>query len=109
MAIVSLLRLPLRSEPRERWAFVFEHDQRHRKASTVTSYLLDPMQNERWPGTKWHLDHQQAHRVMAAGNPSGTPPVSPTFGAILADSNLLNSRQRKWWEFLNHREHFIHQ
>lgn len=100
MAIVSLLRLP--SAPRERWAFVFEHNMAHRKQNPVTTYLLDPMRFVERPGSKWHLDHQQAHNAMAQGPP-------PIFGAILRDSNLSNQRQKKWWEFLNHQEHFLHQ
>lgn len=100
MAIVSLLRLPV--TPRERWAFVFEHNQAHLKQGGPTTYVLDPMRNENLPGTKWHLDHQQAHNTMASASPA-------TFGAILRDSNLFNLRQKKWWEFLNHQEHYLHQ
>ena len=104
MAIVSLLRLPSVREPRERWTFVFEHDQAHRRQQKRTiAYVLDPMLNEGLPGTKWHLDHQLAHRAM-----SGLT-APPTFGAVLQDSNLLSPRQTRWWEFLNHQEHFLHQ
>ena len=106
MAIVSLLRLPV--TPRERWAFVFEHDQAHRRwlrslqkrNKAQQTHLFDPMQNESLPGSKWHLDHQQAHNVMAA---------APATGQILADSNLNNLRQKAWWEFMNHQEHWRNQ
>lgn len=104
MAIASLLRLPTTRQ--EGWAFVFEHDQAHRrqtrKRNGVTTYLLDPMRNVNRPGSKWHLDHQQAHNAMAAGTP-------PELGQILRDSNLFNPLQRRWWEFMNHHEHTIHQ
>lgn len=99
MAIVSLQRLP--RTQREYWVFAFEHNMAHRKQGSATTYLLDPIRNVNRPGTKWHLDHQQAHNAMAAQAPT-------TFGAILRDSNLLNQRQRNWWEFLNHQEHYLH-
>lgn len=101
MAIVSLLRLP--TTPRERWAFIFEHDQAHRrKTRKPTSYVLDPMQNEGLPTSKWHLDHQQAHNQMNASLPG-------SIGQILSDSNLRNINQKTWWQFANHNEHYIDQ
>lgn len=104
MAIVSLLVLPSPGRLRDRVAFTFEHDQAHRRQNKnrVVPYVLDPMQNEGLPGTKWHLDHQLAHRAMVSAGP-------PDFGAILQDSNLLSPRQTRWWEFLNHQEHFLRQ
>ena len=99
MAIVSLLRLPLTEL--ERWAFTFEHDRAHRKSHGPTSYVLDPMRRENGPGSKWHLDHQQAHNRMAR------PP--PSVLTVLRDSNLFNLRQKTWWEFANHHEHFLNQ
>lgn len=95
MSIVSLLRLP--TTPRERLAFVFEHDQAHRRQNKRT-YLLYPMQNENRPGSKWHFDHQQAHNAMRRG-----PPPKTNF--ILMDSNLFRRRQKLWWEFTNYQEH----
>lgn len=100
MAIVSLLRLPL--TPRERMAFVFEHNMAHRKLNPITTYLLDPMLYENRPGSKWHLDHQQGHTEVTRG-----PPTAPT--ALLQDYNLFNLRQKKWWEFTNHYAHFLNQ
>lgn len=102
MAIVSLLRLPLTA--REGWAFVFEHDQAHRRQrrqqKLVTTYLFDPMRNVNRPGSKWHLDHQLAHNQIAAGPP-------PLTIQVLRDSIL--PRGKTWWEFTNHHEHYIHQ
>lgn len=99
MAIVSLQRLP--RTQRELNIFAFEHNIAHRRQAGPTSYLLDPIRNINRPATKWHLDHQQAHNGMAAGNPR-------TFGAILRDVNLSNLSQRAWWEFQNHLEHYLH-
>lgn len=97
--MVSLLRLPLTE--REGWAFVFEHDQAHRRQHPRTiSWLLDPMRAVSRPSSKWHLDHQQAHNQMAA-----KPPPVPA--QILLDSSL--PLQKAWWEFANHHEHYIHQ
>lgn len=96
MAIVSLMRLP--TTPREGWAFVFEHDQVHRKQSPKHIGQFDPMRNVSRPGSKWHLDHQQAHNEMATGQLS-------VQSWILADSNLFNLKQKTWWEFVNHQDH----
>lgn len=104
MAIVSLLRLP--QTPREHWAFVFEHDQAHRRwvrklqkqNKPQQTHLLDPMRRQGLPGSKWHLDHQLAHKEMA-------PP--PLTSQILIDSSL--PLQRAWWEFANHQEHWRNQ
>ena len=106
MAIVSLLRLPL--TVRERWAFVFEHDQAHRrwvrqlqkKKKPYQAHLFDPMLREGLPSSKWHLDHQNAHNAMTIGPP-------PATGQILIDSSL--PRERAWWEFANHHEHWRNQ
>lgn len=108
MGIVSLLRLPL--TVRERWSFVFEHDQAHRKWTRELqrkkrlhkARLLDPMRNENWPASKWHLDHQLAHNRVTAGLP-------PRTGQILVDSNLFRLQQKRWWEFVNHYEHYRNQ
>lgn len=98
MAIVTLLVLP--TTPRDRLAFVFEHDQAHRRSPSKVAYLLDPMQNEGIPGTKWHLDHQQAHNGLATGPP-------PEINSPIQDSNLMGRKMKPWWEFFNHQEHYL--
>lgn len=108
MAIVSLLQLPL--TVRARWAFVFEHDQAHRRWTRQLqkknlphmTRLFDPMQHENLPASLWHLNHQLAHQEVTTGPPSKT-------GQILADSNLFRLRQKRWWEFANHHEHWRNQ
>jgi hypothetical protein len=97
MAIVSLLHLPEDSPARE--AFVFEHLMAHRALGRVSvSLLLDPMQNEEVPASKWHLDHQTAHNQVRGAINSDQ---------ILRDSNLLDEEARIWWTFINHQEHML--
>ena len=88
--------------------FGFEHAMAHRELLgamapldrfSVIPYFVHP---QTLPSGGWRMDHQQAHNAMAA-----TP--SPLLEQILRDSNLFNPEQRKWWEFMNHHEHYIHQ
>jgi hypothetical protein len=103
MAIVSLLVLPSPSDEHAYKAFQFEHLMTHRAVLPKTpqatlSLLLDPMQYEWLPGSKWHLDHQQDHNVSRGKVNSDQ---------ILRDSNLFNEEQRLWWTFINHQEHTL--
>ena len=72
-------------------------------------YLLDPMQDISTPGSGWHLDHQQAHNDAMDYLPTefGASTVGLRIGGILRDYDLDDERQRKWWEFQNHMEHYV--
>jgi hypothetical protein len=103
MGNVNLLFLPIEEGP-ARHAFVWDHLQAHRdllaqrKTSGPLTLLLDPMQNEDLPASKWHVDHQEAHNNVRAGINSDQ---------ILRDSNLSDEEQRLWWTFINHQEHML--
>jgi hypothetical protein len=91
MTTVTLLHLP--DEERARQAFIFDHDQLHRHKTPT--YILDPLIDPNWPGSKWHQDHQIAQNKLGTGS------------FILRDTNLANANERAWWEFANHLEHYI--
>lgn len=102
---------------RDPW-FAFDHAMAHRNGLgvmapldrfSVVPYLLDPMSDISIPGGSWHLDHQQAHNDALANLPSqfGAATVGLHIGGILRDYDLDNTRQRLWWEFQNHQEHYV--
>jgi hypothetical protein len=103
MTIANLLVLPPPENRPARWAFIFDHQQAHlallpkgRSRPSTLPLVLDPMQNENLPGSKWHLDHQQAHN-NARGNIHSDQ--------ILRDSNLGDRTAALWWTFINLQEH----
>jgi hypothetical protein len=116
MARVSLLHMG--DGLGQRAAFEFEHAMAHRNALGVMSpltrfsvipYLIDPMQHGNRPAGKWSLNHQQAHDDALRYLPSqfGSADRGLYIGQDLVDSNLDNPRQRTWWIFQNHMEHYI--
>jgi hypothetical protein len=97
---------------------------------SVIPYFVDPIAGG-IPAGKYHLNHQQAHNDALRNVPNRyfwqytttsvpQPPPNPplTFqtpqmveyglrvGANLIDFNLNNKRQRTWWTFQNHMEHY---
>ena len=107
MTIVSLLVLPPANDERARKTFEFEHAMAHRAVLgamtplhqfSALPYFVDPMQNENWPGSKWHRDHQQGHDDARGKLASDQ---------ILRDANLNDEKQALWWTFVNHQEHHL--
>jgi hypothetical protein len=76
---------------------------------SVVPYFIDPAQNIGTPGSKWHLNHQQAHNDALENLPSyfGASTVGLPSGGILRDYNLDDPRQRAWWTFQNWQEHYV--
>jgi hypothetical protein len=116
MARVSLLRMG--DGLGQRAAFELEHAMAHRNALgvmaplprfSVIPYLVEPMQVGARPTTQWHLNHQQAHDDALSNLPSqfGSTSIGLRIGRDLADYNLEDPRQRTWWIFQNHMEHYI--
>ena len=118
MAQATLLDLN-DEDPRQRAVFEFEHAMAHRSVLgvmfpltqfSVLPYFITPMHDENHPGDKWHLNHQQAHNDMLVALPSSFIKHAANGIAsdhILRDSDLSNPRQRPWWIFNNHQEHFL--
>jgi hypothetical protein len=99
--------------------FAFDHAMGHRNALGVMSplnrfaiipYFIEPMQSDiGTPGSSWHLDHQTAHDDALEHLPSyfGAATVGLHIGGILRDTDLDDPRQRTWWTFQNHMEHYV--
>lgn len=103
--------------PAQQAVFAFEHAMAHRNAFGVMSplnrfsvlpYFIDPMRKDA-PAQKWNLNHQQAHNDALQHLPSefGSPTVGLFIGQNLIDTDLNDPRQRQWWIFQNHQEHYI--
>jgi hypothetical protein len=115
MARVSLLHMG--DGLGQRAAFELEHAMAHRNALgiinpltrfSVIPYFIDPMQLQR-PAQKWNLNHQQAHNDALTHLPAefGASTVGLFVGQNLVDTDMTNERQRKWWIFQNHMEHYV--
>jgi hypothetical protein len=98
--------------------FPWDHAFAHRNALGVMSpldrfssipYFIDPMQDIATPGSMWHLDHQSAHNDALANLPTefGASTVGLFIGQNLRDTDLDDPRQRLWWTFQNHMEHYV--
>jgi hypothetical protein len=78
---------------------------------SVLPYLLDPMYDMYEPGSKWQLNHQQAHNDFssAIASPFGIEPtpVGVLPGQILLNSPLDTPGPLQWWTFVNHTEHLF--
>lgn len=103
MSFPMLLHMP--DNPRGQAAFAFDHDMIHRyyltrmpPASRV--YLLDPTYDLNMPAGPWHFDHQQAH------NDFNSAFNIPSPRSIVREGNLSDARNKTWWTFINHQEHY---
>jgi hypothetical protein len=76
---------------------------------SVIPYFIDPEQNVGTPGSMWHLDHQTSHNDALQHLPTefGAATVGLFIGQNLRDTNLDDARQRTWWTFQNHMEHYV--
>lgn len=104
---------------------------------SVVPYFIDPMIGSDIMAGKYLLNHQQAHTdalnnfpdryywkylttITQVPNPNPPPPTLPhtsikpqsiqyglRIGANLIDFKLSNQRQRTWWTFQNHMEHYV--
>lgn len=99
-------------------AFGFYHAMAHRNAFGVMSplnrfsvlpYFIDPWLGDSGAARKWNLNHQQAHNDALQNLPEyfGATSIGLRIGGNLIDSDLNNPRQRKWFEFQNHQEHYV--
>lgn len=116
MTIASLLVRP--ESDAGKTAFNFDHAMQHRNNFqvmaplhqwTVLPYFIDPAQSQETPGSKWHLNHQQAHNDFTSALPSDfqRDAVGIPTSQILLDSNLGDPGSLAWWTFINHQEHYI--
>lgn len=104
---------------------------------SVVPYFIDPMIGADIMAGKYLLNHQQAHSdalnnipdryywkyltsILQVPNPNPPPPTLPQtsikpqtikyglrIGGNLIDWRLSNKRQRTWWTFQNHMEHYV--
>lgn len=104
MSFASLLNIP--ADPRGRAAFAFDHDMIHRFYLTKMppdsrSWPLDPSYAANEPSSSWHLNHQQLH------NDFNRAFSIPSPNSIVKETNLTDARNRTWWTFINHSEHYV--
>jgi hypothetical protein len=106
---------------RDSW-FAFEHAMQHRallgvlaelNGFSLAPYFIEPEQGVDRHANKWHLDHQQAHNDANTDLPSqyywpkgSKPTFGLRIGQNLIDTRMADERQRRWWEFENHTEHY---
>jgi hypothetical protein len=67
---------------------------------------MDPIFNR----GNWHQNHMQAHDDSLNALPSEfgqSKLVGLRIGQDLRDTDLDDPRKKTWWEFQNHREHYI--
>jgi hypothetical protein len=77
---------------------------------SILPYLIDPMlENTAIPAGPWNLRHQQAHNDALQNLPTsfGAATVGLFIGQNIRDTDLDDPRQRTWWTFQNHMEHYV--
>lgn len=97
--------LTMSDDPRRQATFAFDHDMQHRfylRSMPIGSkiYQFDPTYDLNEPAGSWHFDHQQAHNDFNAAFHIPSP------NSIVRETDLSNPRNKTWWTFINHQEHY---
>ena len=103
MSFAMLLDIP--KSVRGQAAFAFDHDMNHRfylrkLPPGSRTWPLNPGYGTDDPSSSWHLNHQQLH------NDFNRALKTPSPNSILQETNLNDARNRTWWTFINHAEHY---